>query len=241
MLVPEIVCLVPASRPGHVEHVLRNFERQTYERKTLLVVENGAAIGAYEETPGVTVICCDDAHHSSAKNVGLEYLRATAPHVFCCIMDDDDHYAPGYLEEYAANAEPGTILGKAPGWVMTDEGLRFFHRKNEARAAVNGGTMGFFVSDLPGLLFERRVAEEHGFVAAATTLGCGLKLLSQKHFCYERRGADHAYKTPSAGLFRCYGDAGILVPDIQGEDVGILDGVLEGPVQRPRDVRRVAA
>jgi peroxiredoxin len=97
------VILTTRDRPGFLRFALTCYERQTYPNRELIVVDDGdrspadpqlvAAAGGrlVRATPGTPI--------GAKLNLGLEGARG----VLCQKMDDDDWYAPAYIETMVTN------------------------------------------------------------------------------------------------------------------------------------------
>ncbi len=122
-----ITVIAPHARSEFTENLLANFRRQRAVEAQLLVVENGAAVGAVS-AEDATVIC-SDAHQADAMNAGLMWLRAHGGGPWAR-WDDDDHYGPDYLAGVAASLAGGgggvVVSGMPFRFVMFDEGLHLF-------------------------------------------------------------------------------------------------------------------
>lgn len=200
------------------ENVLANFVRQEHKNKHLLVVENGAGIGAYDGAlmPGDIAIRSDAKSASGARNAGLDWIRAKHPGAFVVTMDDDDYYGPGYLSEHVAHASHWNVNGKRWGWVSFDTGVVYFGTgwvPGPARGLLLGGTLGFF--ERPELRFDESVTcgEDAVFCKAAAMLGMNTNLLTSGHYCLSREGGPgaHTHKAKDGKIWRYAGFTGIRV------------------------------
>ncbi|MBO7744836.1 glycosyltransferase [Paenibacillus sp. MWE-103] len=89
-------------RTKHMQDIFDNFERQLWPVKELIVIvnDNGIALRPYRELAarygGVRVFRVD-----GSRNLGacLNYAVARARYPYVAKFDDDDYYAPRYLDE----------------------------------------------------------------------------------------------------------------------------------------------
>jgi glycosyltransferase involved in cell wall biosynthesis len=92
------VILTTRDRPGLLGTALRCYQQQTYPRRELIVVDDGAARPADPravEAAGGGLLRLEPGTPLGTKlNRGLERARGR----FCQKMDDDDWYAPAFLE-----------------------------------------------------------------------------------------------------------------------------------------------
>jgi hypothetical protein len=196
--VGEIHIVVPLSRPEMVGRVRANLERQRL-RAPVVVVENGAAIGACK-AQGFTpdVLLTSGAHQSLARNAALAYLREHHVEAYWVSMDDDDYYGSEYVAEHAGLAKRGQCVGKSTHWIIF-EGFGTVVLRPWASSGsgkhVNGATIGAFVADSPDFLI-RDVGEDTIFSNTFVAGGGKVWLSSPYHTAYCRRNdgrAGHTY------------------------------------------------
>lgn len=212
---PNVVVIVPASRPEMRDNVLGNFARQSYPNKRLVVAENGRAVGAYVASDSVSVVQCQPGA-SVARNAALDWANANVPGAFIVTMDDDDYYGPGYIGEHLEHASPYRVTGKKWGWVQFDTGLVYFGNgwsPGPARGMLLGGTLGFF--ERPDLRFDERIecGEDSHFCRLANGLGLVTELITARHYCLSREGGAeyHTHKAKDLKIWIYAGLCGIRV------------------------------
>lgn len=213
---PIVWVVVPFSRPEMKHRVLRNFHRQTYKDKRLVIVENGEGVGTFTDDEHLyDHILLSPAHQSHAKNTAIDFLKGKYPDDYWCCMDDDDFYGSEYVTEHATRAKRGRINGKRNAWIQFDSGLVYFGHHwepyTEAKSLV-GGTMGSYLADAQD--FPVVVAgEEAGFCRAARAAGCEVLTTSPKNFCYNRLGdtKSHTFQAREEKMWRFSGGTGIKV------------------------------
>lgn len=213
---PRIWALCAFSRPERLQTVVAEFRAQTYPNKGLVLVENGAALGACAAT-GVapTLLLQSEPHQSAAKNVGLAALQAEDPDAIVVTWDDDDHHGRDLLERYAVAAEPGVVLGKPSFFLRLANGrlLRF----KRPRHMLWGGTLAARVGD--ALPFENtgRWGEDERWLAQMLARGNRTKALSEWHFIANRGGTGHAWHASDAHVLNSLlGDRA----DVTADDFG---------------------
>ncbi|MFC4810849.1 glycosyltransferase family 2 protein [Paenibacillus sp. GCM10023250] len=97
-----ITIVTPTIRTKHMQNIFDNFERQLWPVKELIVIvnDNGIALRPYKELAArygsVRVFRVD-----GRRNLGacLNYAAARARCPYVAKFDDDDYYAPHYLDE----------------------------------------------------------------------------------------------------------------------------------------------
>lgn len=207
---PEIWVIVPFSRPHCFERLVENFSRQTHAKKRLLVV---CAEKVDRQTRAMLSEVADvslrdvGGPQGEARNIGMaQLLREESALV--SFWDDDDHYGPFYLEEQAAAVSPGTIVGKGFGFTLFDEGMVYFEgpRNCETKALLIGGTIAGFVHDMPSWT-KAMIGEDGAFSSDCRQLGLTTRLLSGRHWVYDRTGAleDHTFRAPPAKIWTVAG------------------------------------
>jgi glycosyltransferase involved in cell wall biosynthesis len=102
-----LVCVVLTTRdrPRFVPLALEMFQRQTYARRELVVVDDGerhpVPAEAVERVGGRLVRIEEPTALGTKLNLGCEAARGT----ICVKMDDDDWYAPRYVETMVERLE----------------------------------------------------------------------------------------------------------------------------------------
>jgi peroxiredoxin len=92
------VILTTRDRPGFLRFALTCYQRQTYANRELIVVDDGDRYPAdpqeIEAAGGRLVRATPGTPIGTKLNLGLDVARGT----LCQKMDDDDYYAPAYVE-----------------------------------------------------------------------------------------------------------------------------------------------
>lgn len=92
---------MPTNRPKWAERAIREWQRQTYPSKQLIVVTDGEQL-RINPVPGVHIVHLDGRHSVGAKrNIACEIARGG----IIAHVDDDDWYAPERLERQVALLE----------------------------------------------------------------------------------------------------------------------------------------
>lgn len=193
--------VVPYSRPRFAKTVWDNFQRQTWPNKTLVVVENGPAVGTWRYPS--TIVLRSAAHQSHAKNEALRQLRSQGG-AYVSIFDDDDYYGPKYLEEIATEgALPNfEIVGKVPHFVYEPRGLFLIQPEFQhlQRDWVRGGSMTFHTNKVGNFPVEE--SEDVKFCTQVLDKGGHIYSNSIHHCCYMRDQSDHTYTDNVVDVFR---------------------------------------
>lgn len=175
------------SRPWLGQMVLENFERQLHADKTLIVVENGRALGHWNG-PGEVVL--SEARRTHARNAGLEACRAYGLEHYA-IFEDDDWYGPGYLSDCWANRDRADVLGKG-SWVIEDPTGKYWRALPSREPGFVKWQPGFVGGLLAGTLFgkteralpflEVNIGEEVVWYTDMINAGRSLWKMGPEHF-----------------------------------------------------------
>lgn len=138
--------ITPFSRPEFISNVLDNFRCQNYPKKTLILVENGPAIGTFPRNTGENIVVLESEHHQSiARNQALDWIKENyvGPHSCWLNQDDDDRYGPSYCPEavWFMRQYPDHITGKRRHWVQTKTMGTFLYRHPQNNY-LHGATLG---------------------------------------------------------------------------------------------------
>ncbi|WP_217592460.1 glycosyltransferase family 2 protein [Cohnella sp. GbtcB17] len=138
------------NRPAYMETLLRNYGRQRYPAKELIVILNGADqqpdtyARAAARYGSVRVFAMPaSASLGRCLNVGARLAR----HPLVAKFDDDDYYGPGYLSESVRilRATGADIVGKRAHYMyLTGSKLllhRYYDRANRYVDQVQGATL----------------------------------------------------------------------------------------------------
>lgn len=119
MKAKEVWVLACSSRLRFINNVIDNFKRQTFEKKRLVIVENGESVSKFPDI-GQDITLMSAKGVSTSKNIGLNYLKEKG-NVFWTSFDEDDYYGPNYLEELVENSDKADIIGKTNSFIHFDE------------------------------------------------------------------------------------------------------------------------
>jgi glycosyltransferase involved in cell wall biosynthesis len=191
---PLIYVIVPFHRPHDAPLVLENFRRQTYPRKHLIIVENGAGIGTWQDGPGVTVLQTSPPGQSLAKNTAIDYIRRIGG-TYASVFDSDDYYGPGYLAEQAQWMESYPIVGKNQHFISTDAGMFLLNPYSHSGLYdwCNGGSQTFNVHQVP-YFRDQKTGEDVLFCHDTTRAGGQLYISTPYGYLYNRTGVGHTYE-----------------------------------------------
>jgi hypothetical protein len=231
----ELVTVVASvSRPGRIDFVLANFERQTQAAHLLLAL-NGAARDASVYAGPWTLLRCEGGTPARPRNAGLDWVKANSAGMVS-FWDDDDYYGPGYLSEVAEalRGHPRRVVGKVIRFVEFDDGVWLFLRRQGT--AFLGGTMAGWASELPPIP-DLPCHEDHEWCRLLERDGFELKALSGAHYIYNRKSGGHAWDATRTQMLHCYGPAisseggyvpRTTVPEVESE-------MLQSLLSRPAD------
>lgn len=129
-------------KPRWTESVLRNFSRQTYTDKRLIVVFNGECaempINSWFSNVHLLRSSADPA---AVMNVALHELRYQAePTDWFCKCDADDYYGPDYLQRVSEHTD-ADYSGIKSVYVKSQDGTLWFAAGNATTTIVHGPTI----------------------------------------------------------------------------------------------------
>lgn len=214
---------------------MENFHRQRFVNKRLLVVENGRAIGTFQ-SPSVAIIISSTSHVSAAKNAALAFIKAHGGGFFT-IMDDDDWYGPGYLDEIAGYARSYDALGKqrhftSLGDDLTDSAPQLLlshriHADLDPASWFTGGTISAWAET--ALPYRAVPAEDIDWCDRMSAQGLRLRGLSTYHYLYRRSyaGAAHTWEQTRGRFIQTHSYNDTLEFPLTGEgniDIDIVTG-----------------
>jgi len=191
-----VVVVVPLGRPVMLGNVLENFNRQRFDRRSLVIVENGPAVGACKAAGfAPDAVLTSAPSPGQARNTGIEWVRKHGGGFFAC-FDDDDYYGPEYLIEAVKHSELAEVIGKSRVYVETMAGtLRLFEQTGENRLTTYaaGPTLsGWSESAVP--FSAARCAEDCQWCENMSRSGARLYATSRFNFMQRRHAAPgHAH------------------------------------------------
>lgn len=191
--------VVPCCRPEQLPWIFENFDRQVYQDKRLLIVENGPAVGAcerYSRKPHYVI--SSENHVARARNDGIYFVRDHGGG-WICMWDDDDWYGPAYLSEVELMIRSGVadVYGKVRNFIgFQEHGLYLFNERN-----ANGYTNHVHG---PTIVFRSEDARTYPIVSTAedvlwclgmADMGARIWAGTINHYMYlRRRPEDHSWK-----------------------------------------------
>ena len=123
---PLVSCLcVTRDRLAFMPWLLWGFDRQTWSRKELVVIDNSAQPLSLPDRPDVRILRAPEAAHVAAKrNQALDAARG----VIIAWFDDDDWQHPSRLEASVASLRDGTpCTGPTSSWMLDLTGGKTWH------------------------------------------------------------------------------------------------------------------
>ncbi|GAB3531952.1 glycosyltransferase [Arthrobacter tecti] len=207
-----VSALVSTIRPHQVEHVFRTFGSQVGVDKELVLLTHGFELAdselmAMQEKYGVENIIS----LSKDKDISLglclnDCVRASNGEVLTK-MDDDDFYAPHYLEDQlnALNYSGADVVGKQAHYMyLADRNatlLRFPHKEHRFAQFVMGPTLLATRSVFMEHPFEDRSrGEDTAFLNAVTAEGGAVYSADRFNYFQHRHGAGHTWNVESDEL-----------------------------------------
>jgi glycosyltransferase involved in cell wall biosynthesis len=121
-----IAVIVPFSRPQMADNVRENFGRQRLpEPSALVVVENAILVGEDRLWFGPDAVQTRSAAgRSRARTAGLHKARELGCEWFA-FWDDDDFYAPGFLEQCWRHRDKADVIGQCRYQLRDPTGKRW--------------------------------------------------------------------------------------------------------------------
>lgn len=242
-----IWCVTGLDSPAWAANVQANFARQRDVDARLLVVENGAGIGAWGEGalrsgPGVTDYI----------NTGLEYVRRySKPGDVFTKFDADDYYGPEHLSRVVRALGNRRVGAAACSIFVRTEADRLLSVRFPVeagtligdRAPCHGPTLSCWVSDALDFPETREGwGEDSRWVEAMRARSVEFVALPMGHFAYCRHTSrDHAFPVLGNEIRHVWSRA--EVDDVGPWSEAVVDGAAE-PKERapvPFDPERLAA
>ena len=223
--------IVPFSRPENLNLVLSNFNRQTFPKKKLVLVENGRAVGAAHgigigsdsrHSPAPLVLT-SERHQSIAKNTALKEIRQRGGG-FTVVMDDDDWYGPEFVAEAAGYARTYDIIGKVRHFTSVDGHLWLCARERALRPArtLAGSTIACWAERCPDYPMDK-VGEEAALCNRAERMGMSIFATDIYHYvCRRSSGGRHTWPITNERLREHESACHAL--DLGEEDLDIVTG-----------------
>jgi hypothetical protein len=207
-----VVVALLLHRPEHLARQWAAFRAQSYERKSLLVIENGPGVGACRAAgiiPSILLVGPEDI--VELRNMALLEAVRSSDGDLLAFWDDDDWYGSEYLAEAAAALERSgdAAATKKDTFVVSPEGfweLTGICPGASHVAARTGGAK--LVTDV-----KRAASFRHGDAGIVTgedarwsddmiRAGHRFAVTGRRNTVTERRGSDHASCPTMAGWWR---------------------------------------
>lgn len=197
-----IAVIVPFTRPAFIDDVVANFCHQLYKDRILVVVENGAGVGAWGgpcHKPHVLLSRPDVHNKSDALNVGMGAAREAGADYFA-VFDDDDWYSPGYLDEVARCAQYD-VTGIERYVYQDPSGAQWVNPEGREDCVVKGGLHGGTLAgriDVAPAFFPVNYCEEILWCRDAVRAGLSMYARRAHDFVYRRFGdVGHRHTFPA--------------------------------------------
>lgn len=178
--------------PKFIPLIFKNFKRQKYYKKKLIIVENGNAIGTCKKLNLIPdVLLSSENNQSIAKNTALDYLKKG----FFVTFDDDDYYGFNYLNEIIENITKAEIIGKHKSFLNFNNNLYLLNGLNENSFTnmVHGPTISSWI-EISEYFRVVNSGEDGMYLEDMSKKGCKIYATSKNNFSYSRNGNHHTYK-----------------------------------------------
>ncbi|WP_246096598.1 glycosyltransferase family 2 protein [Paenibacillus sinopodophylli] len=219
-LADEGVSMIAATiREPYIHHIFRNYDRQTWTTKELIIIvnHNALSLAPYKklasEYPNVSVYRVDER-----KNLGacLNYGAEKAKYNYIAKLDDDDYYSPHYVAEAMqqfsrSNAD---IVGKRSCYFFFPHRSRLLFRRpavpaNSRCKKIAGATIMFHKRVLEKVKFSTKLIQgtDVRFIRSCLSKGFKLYTTSRYNFVAFRRknSSSHTWKVTDAKLLASRG------------------------------------
>lgn len=194
---PGVTIITCSNHPDFLMNILRNYERQLYKRKELIIIINKDSISLKEwrqkaaAFPNVTVYkISEKVSLGQCLNCGI--LKAKYPII--AKFDNDDYYSPYYLrEQVKALLRSGSeVVGKHACFVYLAASKRVLLRSplemNKQVAFVQGGTILFRKRIVKRVRFsDISLGEDVQFLRDCAAKGYTILATSPYNYVYIRR------------------------------------------------------
>lgn len=203
-----VTIITPTMRPEFIHHIFRNYARQKWQTKELIIIinKNKVSIEPYMEIakqyPNVRVL-----RQPQSKKLGacLNYAIARAQYSYIAKFDDDDYYAPSYIPEAMAlfTKAKADVVGKRSCFFYFPHRSLLLKRASPARPysrcrRIAGATIMFHKRVFRKVKFSTNVRQgsDVRFVAACLRKGFRIYTTSSYNFAAFRRAnrKSHTWK-----------------------------------------------
>ncbi|MTI71474.1 MAG: glycosyltransferase [Firmicutes bacterium] len=149
---PKVSIITSTNRPNNIDNILKNYERQNYDMKELIIIINNNEINMLnwkeraKEYENVKIFKLDET-----KTLGecLNFAVEQSNFQIISKFDDDDYYAPNYLTDLvnAFNYTVAKVVGKYSSFVYFKDrnilAIRYPEKENRYLPFVTGPTLTF--------------------------------------------------------------------------------------------------
>lgn len=210
-MVSIIACTI---RDQMMENILRNYERQLWKDKELIIILNNDSMiieswkEYTKEHENVTVYQLpEEKTLGECLNFGIERAKYDVIAKF----DDDDYYSPYYFSEamIALKNSNAQLIGKGVSFMYFEKDkllmLRNLGNENKmGKSGLKGGTLIFKKEIYPKIKFPSRsgAGTDSHFVKACKRNNISIYSTSRYNYVYIRRGNknSHTYNLPNSRL-----------------------------------------
>jgi len=221
MSLPGVSIITCTNRPEFLTNILRNYDRQRYRRKELIMIVNkdGVDLRAFRKQaaafPRVRVY---QVPEKISLGQCLNCGTAIARQPLIAKFDDDDYYSPHYLREQvtALVRTRSAVVGKHACLVYLAASHRLIIRspreRNKFLTFVQGGTIVFRRSVLSKVRFaDISLGEDVRFLRACRRQGQSVYATSPFHYVYMRRKNKSSHTWKAADRFYLQGSLPLAV------------------------------
>lgn len=230
-MTPTIWMISGLHDPRWSANVLENFQRQEYRDKRLVLVENGAGIGASRILhlgPRCTLLTSDTGP-AAPLNAALAWLRAHAsPGDWFAKCDADDYYGPGYLDSLLPAIDVhADYAGRSSLYIKTTENRLWYVEGKPEIHICHGPTIAGRISMALDFPVVADWGEDAEWCIDMYRAGASPHVLAPEHFCYQR-WSDYEHTWPCTDLELRTSWAAEFI-DLGPFDADIVDGVKPRP------------
>ncbi len=198
--IPGITVITSTIRPGYLENVFKNYNRQNYSKKELIIVlnKNSMNIERWREKakhyPNVRVFQLDES-----KSFGkcYNFCVSQSKYDYISPFDDDDYYAPNYLTDIvdAFKSTHADVVGKKTRFIYFERsGILAISCVNNENRYVNhldGPTLSFNKKVFDKVKFSNGLGIDTQFCKKCLANGFKLYSTNKYNHVYIRHSSSH--------------------------------------------------
>jgi glycosyltransferase involved in cell wall biosynthesis len=219
-------------------NALENLRRQEHADKRLIIVENGAGIGAADSLylGKQCVKLTSDGGPAAPLNTALAWLRANAsPDDWFAKCDADDYYGPGYLNAIEPAIRSGAAYcGRSSLYIKTTDDRLWFAEGYANSTGFHGPTIAARIGSSVNFPSVRDWGEDALWCIEMHKASMRPMTLPPEHFCYQRHaGYHHTWPCTDLELRTSWS---VRFTDLGPVDYDVVDGLIPRPVGTILDI-----